>query len=94
MIIVQSVGKKQTLARDENAKWYTVNKTDVKVGYEVSETVNHFSGVVDFQNTIIGHLDSCGFFDDFFIQGLVEPAELLVVSEFPNHVLGGDDVAL
>jgi hypothetical protein len=37
MIIVQSVGKKQTLARDENAKWYRVNKTDIKVGDEVSE---------------------------------------------------------
>lgn len=66
----------------------------VEVGYEISETINHFGGVVDLQNAVIGHLDSCGFLDDFFIQCLIEPAELLVVGEFPNHMLGGNDVTL
>ena len=37
MIIVQSVGKEQILARDENAKWYKVINKSVKVGDPVSE---------------------------------------------------------
>lgn len=32
MIIVQSVGKEQTLARDESEKWYRVSDNSVKVG--------------------------------------------------------------
>lgn len=36
MIIVQSVGKEQTLARDESEKWYRVSDNSVKVGDIVS----------------------------------------------------------
>lgn len=37
MIIVQSISKEQSLARDENAKWYKVTNKSVKVGEPVSE---------------------------------------------------------
>lgn len=37
MIIVQSIGKEQILARDENAKWYRVLKSSVNIGDEISE---------------------------------------------------------
>ena len=35
MIIVQSIGKEQILARDENAQWYRVNKNSVNIGDEI-----------------------------------------------------------